>query len=179
MSEAFNNFLADYRSCTGNNAPLVSMGEERVKNLFERCSKAGFIVLEGLSREQICEIIEILKETKFSFMPIYRKLDNGGETPLFERGVVVFNYNSCGSILVEGTKKDLFAFGQRLAKQFDKESFLFETENGVLSRFDGEGSAVGCEDKGLFFNGCFVNPAPQCYSERHIRYLRREIFLSR
>lgn len=81
--EKFNNFLVDYRF-TFNNAPLVSMGEESVKNKFEHCSKAGFMVLEGLSREQICEIIEILKETKFSFMPIYRKLDSGGETPLFE-----------------------------------------------------------------------------------------------
>ena len=178
MNETFNNFLADYRF-TFNKVPLVSMEEERVKNLFERCSKAGFIVLEGLSREQICEIIEILKETKFSFMPIYRKLDSGGETPLFERSVVVFNYNSCGSTLVEGTKKDFFAFGQRLVQQFDKESFWIGAENESLHCFEREGKEIGCEDKGLFFNDCFVNPSPQCYSERHIRYLRREIFLSR
>ena len=135
MREAFNNFLVDYRF-TFNNASLVSMGEERVKNLFERCSKARFIVLEGLSREQICEIIEILKDTKFSFMPIYRKLDSGGETPLFERSVVVFNYNSRSSTLVEGTKKDLFAFGQELVKQFDKERFWFGAENESLRCFD-------------------------------------------
>lgn len=178
MSETFNNFLEDYRFTT-NKAPLVSMEEECVKNLFERCSKAGFIVLEGLSREQICEVIEIVKETKSSFMPIYRNLDSDSEMPLFERDVVVFNYNSRGDTKVEDSNEDLFAFGERLMQQFDKDSFWSDAENGVLRRFDREGSEIGCEDKGLFFKGCFVNPAPQCYSERHIRYLRREIFLSR
>ena len=182
MSELCNNFLTDYRLGTSNKAPLVSMGEKGVKKLFEHSSKTGFVFLEGLSGQHICEIVEILKGTKFSFMPIYRKLDCGGEMPIFKRGIVLFNYNSCHNTQKYGTEadlNDLFAFGQRVAKQCGVERLVYSGANESLRCFDSDGKEFGCEDKALIFTDCFIKPAPQCYSERHVRYLKREIFLSR
>ena len=68
----YNNFLHEYRSHTCNIANMVSMNDEHATKLFKQYSEYGYILI-GTDTEHISEMINILKQGNYSYMPVYAR----------------------------------------------------------------------------------------------------------
>lgn len=201
------NFLSDNYPHTFNNAPLVSITNNRAKTLFDKYSTCGFIVIGygNSDFDKIKEMISTVKSRKYSYMPIYgsfnENLGEERETQTFEKSFVIFNYNNKQHCEV-GKFSELFDFAMELAQQFNQDSFLYcepkktpkyvKTDGAIIAEYE---NCIAFNDltkeywtdlhqnrhqppTQSTFTGCYINPAPQCYSERHVRYLTGEIFIS-
>jgi hypothetical protein len=207
MEIANKNFLSDFSPATCNGAPLANINENRTKQLLDRYSCYGFIVIGygNSDFDKIKEIISTVKSQKYSYMPIYgsfnENLGEERETQTFEKSLVIFNYNNKQHCEV-GKFSELFDFAIELAQQFNQDSFLYCEPNKNLKYVKTDGTTIAEYETDTPFNdltkeywtdlhqnshqqptqstftGCYINPAPQCYSERHVRYLTGEIFIS-
>ena len=201
------NFLSDNYPHTFNNAPLVSITDNRAKTLFDKYSTYGFIVIGygDSDFDKIKEIISTVKSRKYSYMPIYGSFnENFGEereTQTFEKSLVIFNYNNKQHCEV-GEFSKLIQFAIDLAQQFNQDSFLYcepnqnlkytKTDSTIITEYETDAPFNDLTKEywtdlhqnqhqpptQSTFTGCYINPAPQCYSERHVRYLKGEIFIS-
>ena len=201
------NFLSDNYSHTCNNAPLVNITNSRAKQLLDKHSTYGFIVIGygDSDFDRIKEMISTVKSRKYSYMPIYGSFnENPGdenETQTFEKSFVIFNYNNKQHCEV-GKFSELFDFAIELAQRFEQDSFLCCEPEKNPKYVKTDGTIIAEYENGIAFNdltkeywidlhrnrggeltqstftGCYINPAPQCYSERHVRYLTGEIFVS-
>jgi hypothetical protein len=201
------NFLSDFSPATCNGAPLVNINENRTKQLLDRYSCYGFIVIGygNSDFDKIKEIISTVKSQKYSYMPIYgsfnENLGEERETQTFEKSFVIFNYDNKQHCEV-GEFSKLIQFAIDLAQQFNQDSFLYCEPNKNLKYVKTDGTTIAEYETDTPFNdltkeywtdlhqnshqqptqstftGCYINPAPQCYSERHVRYLTGEIFIS-
>lgn len=229
----YNNFLHEYRSQTCNRSNVVSMNDEHAIELFKQYSEYGYILI-GTDTEHISEMINILKQGNYSYMPVYARFikytDLFRQVFDYERAIIIFNYHHGYNIHQAGnaeTLKGLFELGKSLTTQFHQEFFLYQDPEKPLRCLDKEGNlctlyglwgnrdsqnfneftnpfwvafrdrfALRIEVKGapdrlwmkMFsrqmnianaFVGCYINPAPACYSERVTRAGTKEIFLSR
>lgn len=207
MEATNKNFLSDNYPHTCNNAPLVSITDNRAKTLFDKYSTYGFIVIGygNSDFDKIKEIISTVKSPKYSYMPIYgsfnENLGEERETQTFEKSFVIFNYNNKQHCEV-GEFSELIQFAIDLAQQFNQDSFLYCEPNKNLKYAKTDGTTIAEYETDAPFNdltkeywadlhknkhqpptqstfiGCYINPAPQCYGERHVRYLTGEIFVS-
>jgi hypothetical protein len=207
MEIANKNFLSDFSPATCNGAPLVNINENRTKQLLDRYSCYGFIVIGygNSDFDKIKEIISTVKSQKYSYMPIYgsfnENLGEERETQTFEKSLVIFNYNNKQHCEV-GEFSKLIQFAIDLAQQFNQDSFLYRKPNKNLKYAKTDGTTIAEYETDVPFNdltkeywtdlhknrcgeltqsiftGCYINPAPQCYGERHVRYLTGEIFVS-
>ena len=201
------NFLSDNYPHTCNNAPLVNITNSRAKQLLDKHSTYGFIVIGygNSDFDRIKEMISTIRAKKYSYMPIYGSFnENPGdenETLTFEKSFVIFNYNNKLHCEV-GKFSELLDFAIELAQQFNQDSFLYCEPNKNLKYVKTDGTTIAEYETDAPFNdltkdywtdlhknrcgeliqstftGCYINPAPQCYSERHVRYLKGEIFIS-
>ena len=201
------NFLSDFSPATCNGAPLVNIIENRAKQKLDRYSGYGFIVISygNSDFDRIKEMISTIKSRKYSYMPIYGSFrENFGEeneTQTFEKSLVIFNYDNKQHCEV-GKFSELIQFAIDLAQQFNQDSFLYCEPNKNLKYVKTDGTTIAEYETDAPFNdltkeywtdlhknryqpptqstftGCYINPAPQCYSERHVRYLKGEIFVS-
>ena len=201
------NFLSDFCSGTFNNAPLVSITDNRAKTLFDKYSTYGFIVIGygNSDFDKMKEMISTIKSRKYSYMPIYgsfrENIGEENETQTFEKSFVIFNYNNKQHCEV-GEFSKLIQFAIDLTQQFNQNSFLYCEPNKNLKYAKTDGTTIAEYETDAPFNdltkeywtylhqnqqqpptqstftGCYINPAPQCYSERHVRYLKGEIFVS-
>ena len=207
METANKNFVSDFSSATCNRAPLVNINENRAKQKLDRYSCYGFIVIGygDSDFDRIKEMISTVKSQKYSYMPIYgsfnENLAEERETQTFEKSFVIFNYNNKQHCEV-GKFSELFDFAIELAQRFEQDSFLccepeknpkyVKTDGTIITEYE-NGTAFNDLTKEYWidlhrnrcgeltqstFTGCYINPAPQCYSERHVRYLKGEIFIS-
>ena len=229
----YNNFLHEYRSQTCNISNVVSMNDEHATKLFKQCSKHGYILI-GTDTEHISEMIAILKQGNYSYMPVYARFikyeDMFHQMFDYERAIIIFNCHHGYNIHQEGnadTLKGLFELGKSLAEQFSQDFFLYQEPEKALRCMDKDGNE--CTIGGIWGNmdsqnfnefthpywvafrdrfasrktvkgapdrlwmkmfsrqmkiadafvGCYINPAPGCYSERVTRAGTKEIFLSR
>ena len=201
------NFLSDNYPHTFNNAPLVSITDNRAKTLFDKYSTYGFIVIGygNSDFDKIKEMISTVKSQKYSYMPIYgsfnENLGKEYETQTFEKSFVIFNYNNKKQVKT-GVFSELLDFAMELAQRFEQDSFLccepeknpkyVKTDGTIITEYE-NGTAFNDLTKEYWidlhrnrcgeltqstFTGCYINPAPQCYGERHVRYLTGEIFVS-
>ena len=201
------NFVSDFSSATCNRAPLVNINENRAKQKLDRYSCYGFIVIGygDSDFDRIKEMISTIKSRKYSYIPIYGSFnENIGEeyeTQTFEKSLVIFNYNNKQHCEV-GEFSKLIQFAIDLAQQFNQDSFLYcepeknpkyvKTDGTIITEYE-NGTAFNDLTKEYWidlhrnrcgeltqstFTGCYINPAPQCYGERHVRYLTGEIFVS-
>ena len=207
MEATNKNFLSDNYPHTFNNAPLVSITDNRAKTLFDKYSTYGFIVIGygNSDFDKIKEIISTVKSQKYPYMPIYdsfnENLGEEHETQTFEKSFVIFNYDNKQHCEVSKFSK-LIQFAIDLAQQFNQDSFLYCEPNKNLKYVKTDGTTIAEYEPDAPFNdltkeywtdlhqnkhqpptqstftGCYINPAPQCYSERHVRYLKGEIFIS-
>ena len=201
------NFLSDFSPTTCNGAPLVSITDNRAKTLFDKYSTYGFIIIGYGNNDfdKIKEMISTVKSQKYSYMPIYgsfnENLGEERETQTFEKSFVIFNYDNKQHCEV-GKFSELFDFAIDLTQQFNQDSFLYCEPNKNLKYVKTDGTTIAEYKTDAPFNdltkeywtdlhqnkhqpptqstftGCYINPAPQCYSERHVRYLTGEIFIS-
>ena len=201
------NFLSDFSPATCNRAPLVNINDNRAKTLFDKYYTYGFIVISygNSDFDRIKEMISTIKSRKYSYMPIYgsfnENLGEERETQTFEKSFVIFNYDNKQHCEV-GKFSELFDFAIELAQQFNQDSFLYCEPNKNLKYVKTDGTIIAEYETDAPFNdltkeywtdlhknrcgeltqsiftGCYINPAPQCYSERHVRYLKGEIFIS-
>ena len=201
------NFLSDFSPATCNGAPLVNITNSRAKQLLDKHSTYGFIVIGygNSDFDKIKEMISTIKSRKYSYMPIYgsfrENIGEENETQTFEKSLVIFNYDNKQHCEV-GKFSELFDFAIDLAQQFNQDSFLYCEPNKNLKYVKTDGTTIAEYKTDTPFNdltkeywtdlhqnrhqpptqstftGCYINPAPQCYSERHVRYLKGEIFIS-
>jgi len=154
---------------------------------------------ENVTRNQ--KLLNILQSSSnvFSFLPVYGGyIENKGtenEQRVFERSFVILNFDKNGNV---GDFDDLMSFSQELSNRFHQETYLIKkpgnappyyirTKSGKVDwEFTGE---IKIDDltqkyftrlrqlgKQFTFEGVYINPKPMCYSERHCRYLKNEIF---
>lgn len=228
------NFLKDYHCKTStNNAPLVSINEANAKQLIDKHSKNGFIIvspcrgfidlkldkndpkdvqkLNEINNSNMKKMISLIKKSDYSYTPVYGGyIENKGtdqEETVYEKSFIIFNYNRKGE---GGDLQKLFNFGLELSKEFNQETFLYKAPNETPKYFDQNGEIqldlggkssfndfsaeyftdlhkntnkysddIGRKPTRFTFTESYINPAPQGYSERHVRYLNNEIFLSK
>ena len=180
----YNNFLHEYRPYTFNNGDLVSLHSEQARHLINTHAQEGFILVPT-SSEQIAGMIDVIKDTCFSYLPLYQRSETQLDAELneydYQRYLMIFNFNSGYNIHQVGTTQDLtmlFDLALELTLQFGYDSFLFQAPEHSLLRFDNNGNPIDL--KAMFpFLQCYINPSPACYSERVVRAGTKEIFLSR
>ena len=153
VKESIRNFLKEYRKDTVNNAELVSINEINAKTLISRHSKDGYIVispcrgaddfkdiinpnqssneqLAAINNKRIKEIIAIIKNSGYSYTPVYggfiENLGTDKETNVYERSFVIYNHDKNGNV---GDFKQLYGLGIQLAKKFNQDSFLCQAPN--------------------------------------------------
>ena len=207
MEITHKNFVSDFSSATCNRAPLVNINENRAKQKLDRYSGYGFIVISygNSDFDRIKEMISTIKSRKYSYMPIYgsfrENIGEENETQTFEKSFVIFNYNNKQHCEV-GEFSELIQFAIDLAQQFNQDSFLYCEPKKTPKYVKTDGAIIAEYENCIAFNdltkeywidlhrnrcgeliqstftGCYINPAPQCYGERHVRYLTGEIFVS-
>ena len=207
MEITHKNFLSDFSPATCNRASLVNINENRAKQKLDRYSCYGFIVIGygNSDFDKIRELISTIKSRKYSYMPIYgsfsENIGEENETQTFEKSFIIFNYDNKQHCEV-GKFSELIQFAIDLAQQFNQDSFLYCEPNKNLKYVKTDGTTIAEYETDAPFNdltkeywtdlhknrhqpptqstftGCYINPAPQCYSERHVRYLKGEIFIS-
>lgn len=128
------------------------------------------------------------------------------EEVVHERSFVIYNYDKKGNI---GDFNELKEFALELGKKFNQDSVLVKAPDGKPEYLKPDGSLDisfsgdvsfndvqqqfftdlhkntqgkmkdGSRPTRFSFVECYINPAPQCYSERVSRAYRGEVFLSR
>lgn len=226
------NFLYELRGQTTNNAEMVAINELNAKSLIGKHSTDGYVIISpcrgysdfGLDRtnplsrgelarinnERIRKFIQEIKESGYSYTPVYGGfIENKGEPDeeqVYERSFIIYNRDK------EGNKKEfneLYEKALEWCKEYNQDSILVKTPNDPPKYIKGDGS-VDMEFSGdVSFNDfaetyftdlhkntdkykddknrtptrftyteAYINPAPQCLSEAHSRYLSSEVFIS-
>ena len=231
VMNSVNNYLNEYRSGTRNNGKLVSINEGNIKRIIATHSNNGYIVifpcrggsdfginpnnskceadnLANINKERMKEIIEDIKESGFSYTPLYggfiENLGSENEETVYERSFIVYNKDKHDR---ERDFNDLFEFGLSMCRKYNQESFLVQAPNDNPKYVKQDGSIDFEFDGGKVFNDisreyftdlhkntdkngdissrrltsfsfteAYVNPKPQCYSERHARWANGEVF---
>jgi hypothetical protein len=225
------NFLNEIKGGTQNNAPMVSLNELNAKSLINRHTKDGYVIvspcrgaddfgldknnptdvqkLSNINKQRIREFIDILKQSGFSYTPVYGGfIENKGEENeehVYERSFVIYPYDKNGNLR---EFNELYDFALEMCRKYNQDSVLVakpnETpkyitkDNNVDMEFSGDVTfndvsqeyftdlhkntnkydMTNRKPTRFTFEGCYLNPSPQCYSERHVRYLMGEKFLS-
>lgn len=140
--------MEDYNSKT----PVVSINETNAKRMLDRHSKYGYIIISpcrgceefGISKEdpqwkqklananqqRIKDFINILKQTEYSYTPVYGGfIENFGtdqEENVYERSFMIYAHNKQGK---PSDIKGIFDFGKQMAQRYNQDSFLFKSPN--------------------------------------------------
>ena len=170
------NFLDEcYSETTYNKANLVSLNEVNARSLIDRHSKDGYIIispcrggsdfgldtennpadrdkLNHINRQRVKELVDILKNTDWSYTPTYGGfIENVGtpnETNVYERSFVVYNHHKDGSV---GNFEDLYKFALEMCRKYNQDSVLIKspTENPMYVKGNGDVD-FGFSDKVAF-----------------------------
>lgn len=132
---SYYNFLHEYRPCTGNDAGMVSMDDEQAMQVFKQYAEYGYIIV---STKSVSEIVNLLKQGKFSYMPVYAKIKNK-----WEKAMIIFNYH-CGYDIQQAgdteTLKELLELGKTLTEQYHQDFFLYQEPGQALRCLHSDGS---------------------------------------
>lgn len=187
----------------GINEPNVkSLFDRYSANGFIIVSPCGCYEDNGLNIEKIREMVSLLKSLKYTYMPVYALVEIDKDTYMYEKSFVVFNcihhFNKNDEV---GDLKRLFELGVELAEKYNQTGFIFQEPGGNPKCFKKDGTveyecdgmdfndftrkywndlhhnAMKCKDEEYAFMGCYVNPGPQCLSERVTRDANGEVFI--
>ena len=224
---AIKNFLNEcYSEKTGNKGDLVSLNEVNARSLIDRHTADGYVIispcrggadfgldpndprqrerLADINHKRVKEFVDILKQTDFSYTPVYGGfIENKGkenEENVYERSFVVYNHHKDGSV---GDFGELRQFALDMARKYNQEPNgkpQYVKQNGEVDfGFDGDiafndlsqeyftdlhknsHKTMGDDSSPTRFSflESYINPAPQCYGERVSRARNGEIFLTR
>ncbi len=190
-----NNFLRDYRGITYNNAEMVSINKKYVQQMIEMHLVNGCIVISIDDYEMIKLFISEIKEAGFVFTPVYGKFSEIIEDKKeigYLRSFIIYNEDKQGN---SKNFKDLLEFGLNVCKKYNQSSFLVHNANekpkfikqdgSTLIEFEKDESFfelvkkhfnILIEDDDATLLDVLVNPRPQCYGERHMRWISGEVF---
>ena len=145
------NFLSEIRGQTKNNAPIVPITEVNAKSLIDKHSKSGYVILSpcrgyfdfnlnpntdkeklsSINNIRIRELIELIKESGFSYTPVYGGfIENQGEENeenVYERSFIIYPYNKKGELMNFELLRD---FAIEMGKRFNQDSVLIKEPNG-------------------------------------------------
>ncbi len=148
------NFLNEcYSEKTNNRADLVSLNEVNARSLIDRHTADGYVIispcrggadfgldpndprqkeiLADINHKRVKEFVNILKQTDFSYTPVYGGfIENKGkenEENVYERSFVVYNHHKDGSV---GDFEELRQFALDMARKYNWDSVLIQEPNG-------------------------------------------------
>lgn len=148
------NFLGEcYSEKTGNKGDLVSLNEVNARSLIDRHTADGYVIispcrggadfgldpndprqrerLADINHKRVKEFVDILKQTDFSYTPVYGGfIENKGkenEENVYERSFVVYNHHKDGSV---GDFGELRQFALDMARKYNQDSVLIQEPNG-------------------------------------------------
>ena len=165
--------------------------------------------LAQINKERMRELIADIQKAGFSYTLSYGGfIENKGtenEEGVYERSVIVYAEKRDGSVDMNGLKD--FAIAE--CKKFNQDNVLVVMPNekpkyinqkgGIDFELDGQATfndisqtyftdlhkntqdkiKQGSKPTRFSFNESLIAPIPQCYSERHVRSLKGEVFLLR
>lgn len=218
------NFLNEcYSEKTSNKGDIVSLNEVNARSLIDRHTADGYVIispcrggadfgldpndprqrerLADINHKRVKEFVDILKQTDFSYTPVYGGfIENKGkenEENAYKRSFVVYNHHKDGSV---GDFGELRQFALDMARKYNQDSVLIQEPNGKPQYVKQNGEVDFGFDGDIAFNDLsqeyftdlhknsptrfsflesYINPAPQCYGERVSRARNGEIFLTR
>ena len=148
------NFLTEcYSERTSNKGDLVSLNEVNARSLIDRHTADGYIIvspcrggadfgldpndprqrerLADINRKRVKEFVGILKQTDFSYTPVYGGFIENQGTPneenVYVRSFVVYNHHKDGSV---GDFDELYQFALDMARKYNQDSVLIHEPNG-------------------------------------------------
>ena len=162
--------------------------------------------LAELNQQHTRKLLDFIRQHKFLYTPCYgRFVENpgtGNEEEVFERGFIVYANKKNGETDVQ----ELKAFAVEMCNEFNQDfvvlkepnsptkhidknfhintelvddmSFIDVLKNYFINRRKSVISKNGKDEPaGFSFLESYIAPPPQCYSERHLRHLKGEIFV--
>lgn len=148
------NFLNEcYSEKTSNKGDIVSLNEVNARSLIDRHTADGYVIispcrggadfgldpndprqrerLADINHKRVKEFVDILKQTDFSYTPVYGGfIENKGkenEENVYERSFVVYNHHKDGSV---GDFGELRQFALDMARKYNQDSVLIQEPNG-------------------------------------------------
>ena len=122
---------------------MLSINDEQAKQVFEQHAEYGYIII---ATKSMSEMVGILKQGKYSYMPVYAKFSN---TLRYEKAIIIFNYH-CGHTVHQAgdaaTLQGLLELGKCLATQFYQDFFLYQEPQKALRCVDRDGNEYDLED---------------------------------
>ena len=174
---------------------LVSIAEPCAQQVIDECAQSGYIIISPCEKvwvdppfpeespsersEKANAYAQLFKEMriafklwkKYAWMPLYEKTitqkDNQTEVQTSLKAVVIFNYYHGLSVHEVGTQEDLegmYQLGEEIAKLFTPEATVLRPNT--------------IEELHASYADCFLNPKPDCMSERIVRNGHGEAFIS-
>ena len=128
VEKEIKNYLGDLRDGSKNNQPLRPLTETSAMHLVNSHAKNGYIIISPCrhdvtpqeNKRRIREIIKQIKDSNFSYTPVYGGfIENKGtpnEREVVERSFVIYNYDK------EGNPQDierLYKFGIDLTNEYE------------------------------------------------------------
>ena len=163
--------------------------------------------LATINKERTRELLNLIKKTGFSYTPSYGGFIENEGTPdaeeVFERSFIVYAEKKDGSVDMQGLKK----FAIDMCKKFNQDSVLVKEPDQAPRYYDktskvdmefsddaafndvsqtyftdlhkNTGTKIGKNGSPTRFSfiESYIAPTPQCFSERHLRHLKGEIFV--
>lgn len=223
---AVNNLLHEFRGDTNNDSPMVPLSEgSDISRILKRHSGSGYAIispckgkswyaakgksltdkeLEDLNKKRYNSLIEDIKNTPFTYTPVYGGyVENNGtddRQEVFERSAIVYCHDRDGRQL---DFEDLRRFAMTMCGKYDQDEVLVAAPNGKPTYIKADGS-VSCSFDGETFNDvtqtyftdlystgspdpdrrkrrmtfleAYANPKPQSWSEGYARWHGGEIF---
>ena len=174
---------------------LVSITEPCAQRVINACAQSGYIIVSPCEKvwvdppfpeespsersEKANAYAQLFKEMriafklwkKYAWMPLYEKTitqkDNQTEVHTSLKAVVIFNYYHGLSVHEVGTQEDIdgmYQLGDEIAKLFTPEATVLRPNT--------------IEELHASYADCFLNPKPDCMSERIVRNGHGEAFIS-
>lgn len=179
------NFLHEIRE-TFNNAPMVSLNEINAKSLIDRHTKDGYVIispcrggadfgldvnnpkdkekLASINNKRVKEIIELIKDSGFSYTPVYGGFIENKGTPqeenVYERSFVIYPFDKSGELQDFAELKE---FAIAMANRFNQDSVLVCEPNGTPAYINKNGEV----DFELGNNVVFNDVAQEYFTDLH------------
>ena len=148
------NFLNEcYSEKTSNKGDIVSLNEVNARSLIDRHTADGYVIispcrggadfgldpndprqrerLADINHKRVKEFVDILKQTDFSYTPVYggfiKNKGKENEENVYERSFVVYNHHKDGSV---GDFGELRQFALDMVRKYNQDSVLIQEPNG-------------------------------------------------
>lgn len=175
MGDYPNNFLSEMDLSTTNNAKMVCINESNAKNLLDKHTKDGYVIvspcrgfdefgidsddknakqlLTQANKPRIRDIVNRLKQSGFSYTPVFGGfIENKGddnEEIVYEKSFMIYPYDRSGKLHDFNELKD---FALNLARIYNQDDILVVEPNGTPTYVKQDGSVHFEVGNNVIFN---------------------------